>query len=231
MLNDTPAAHAVRFDNNIRGAQDFGTLPADLQTAVDATFRSATGVIVHIDATSKEVRESRHYSEEGKAERLASIIEAAAPSLNALEADVLRDEQGQMRARSNMEEGWLKRTGEFGWTEQRPIDPAGDELRIAQEIRDGLRQLKPGEVDMIYLRALESGDDPQLVRAIESAPKSRPLVSALTQKIAREVRWNSYPQEMRDGVEHAERALELRKYKLFDTKRLLNELVTSSKGR
>jgi hypothetical protein len=90
--------------------------------------------------------------------------------------------------------GLIPASGGFGFVKSREEAPrTSEQIAREREIRDRLYSEPRLRVKEMYLEAAYTGEDPELVSAIERAPRSFPLVDSATQQQVRDWRISNSP--------------------------------------
>jgi hypothetical protein len=97
-------------------------------------------------------------------------------------------------------------------------NPTPEQLIGRREVRDLLRASgeSPASIGQRYLRAIESGEDPELVLAIEGAPAAFPLIDEPTRAMARKLRIEKSP--WADSIRRMRAALQAHSWLLEATR-------------
>lgn len=72
-----------------------------------------------------------------------------------------------------------------GWKDRVDLEMTPERVSLHREIRDRLMTLREHEREELYLAAFLSGDDEDLVAAVDRAPKAFPIVNTTTETIRR----------------------------------------------
>jgi hypothetical protein len=136
------------------------------------------------------INQSTELTDAGKAARRKALVEEGTDVAKTW-ANVerkLADIEASITAHEDAASGGLVPHGSYGFVKPTPGQASPEELAREREIRDRLYDLRRIDVAERYMKAARDNDDPELVRAVERAPKSFPLVSADVIEQVREMR-------------------------------------------
>jgi hypothetical protein len=142
------------------------------------------------------------------------------------EAKEVSDMTGEIEAMEAAAVLGMKPTIENGrvvsYTRTRPeTKESPSDLAMHREIRDRLLQLKQHDAEDRYLRAVRSGDDPDLVAAVEGAPKAFPVVRPHVATAARTFRIENSP--LNETIQARRLEQSLREHYLFRLRDVVKE--------
>lgn len=169
-------------------------LPASERDRVLGDWNPVREVVTQLVNERRAVQASRDLSDAGRQKALREIHERATLLAQKFPVDAglarITDELEALEARALK---GLVRTGTVGWKEAEPEPITVESMIRDREIRDQLRTMKASEVGLLYLDAIRKGEDPELIRAIERAPKAFPVITASIATQARQLRLEMSP--------------------------------------
>lgn len=178
----------------------FATIPEAHQEHIRTDAALGPAVLRRIVARIGTVAEDKYLSDVGRKEKTEAIMAEEARHMDRILEGFEKRKTEYSSFREKVAGGEVMWDG-TGWKSGRQPAAPGDEVTL-REIRDRLFGLTPAERDLRYTAAVREGNDPQLVRAIETSPRSFPLVSTRATSEVRATRLAAAP-----PVQEAEHAL------------------------
>lgn len=170
---------------------------------IDAKHHTADG----LKASGRELRKRIDAELEAEAKAIADIT----GEIEAMEAAAV------LGMKPNIENGRV-----VSYTRTRPeAKESARDLAMQREIRDRLLLRDQGDVEERYVRAVRSGDDPDLVAAIEGAPKAFPMVRPHIVAAARKHRIENSP--LHEAIEARRLEQSARDHYLFRVKEVARD--------
>lgn len=184
---------STKFDQYMRNSFDHlaAFVPEDEANQARGEF---TRIQTDIQALARKryaIQSSTELTQTGKIARLKTLNDEAVEVEKswAPVREKLADFEAAILAHEDAGNGGMVPSGSYGFVKAQPTDKRSpEELALEREIRDRLYDMKRSAVMTLYLNAVEADNDPDLVRAIERAPKAFPLVTEEARTQAKDLR-------------------------------------------
>lgn len=191
----TPPTTSIDTVHDNAWQRMLGDAPDDARAAFLETRTTIRNAVVAELAVRRDISASTHLTAEGKAKAFKDLEQRPRTVLHSIAAldTQVTDLAAEIKGAEVAAERGFVRSGSSGYSAPKEEPRTPDQISAEREIRDHLRALPAHEVRARYIAAVTSGDDPELVRAIELAPKSFPLLDASTTGEVRKWRIDNSP--------------------------------------
>jgi hypothetical protein len=172
--------------------------PDELGLLFDDNVKTLGHQIRNIEYTLNQERPL--LTEAGMRERSAELTGKVATTIEQIEARAVKVDEKLTELRQRALTG-MEPHPEIsgGWIHKKPLEMTPERIANHREQRDILRSqlasdaISQPQLDLLYLRAKADGSDPDLVAAIEGAPKAFPLISEEVRRRAEDAVINASP--------------------------------------